>query len=393
MPAREKLKAALMSEPLLTHPDYAKDFFLDCDGSGDGLGAVLLQNADDGEHVIAYASRTLLEHEKKWTATQLEAAAIIWALETFRVYIDGVHVTIRTDHAPLEYLKAKTNKCRRLERWALRLQEFRFTIAPRPAAQQKHVDALSRAPVPAVADQRPIELDVFPERVVLCVRWWKVAEVVARCVENTQAHRFPATEMRQRAVYALQPRRKPTKWTSRIPQLDGGPAGPPGEAATDEDDTCEVFLSDDEDIQQGGFSTEADTGNKGAVGVRHTAAITEVQGMDLPVLEGLQLRNDSGDVPRPPGRPIALPPAFHNLDLRRAQTEDPECRLFRTLMDKPAAAWPAPWTRANLRFCEYHSILCVVLPATAGKLCEVEDTLATAQPDQRPGPTKPRVGT
>ena len=106
----------------------------------------------------------------KWTATQLEAAALLCALEAFPPYIDGVHVIIRTDHAPLGYRRSKIDRCKRLERWALRLQEFRFTVQPRPGAQQKHVDALSRGPIPVEANQQSIVLDEFPERAVLLVR-------------------------------------------------------------------------------------------------------------------------------------------------------------------------------------------------------------------------------
>ena len=87
---------------------------MDCDGSGEGLGGALLQAYDEGENMVAYASRSLLEHEEKWTATELEAAGLIWASETFRPYIHGVHVTIRTDHAPLEYISSKTDHCKRL---------------------------------------------------------------------------------------------------------------------------------------------------------------------------------------------------------------------------------------------------------------------------------------
>ena len=156
-----RLREALISDAILVHPDYTRDFLLDCDGSGEGLGAVLLEAPDGGEKVVACASRSLLEHEKKWT-TELEAAAPIWASETFRPYIDGVHVTIRSDHAPLEYIRAKTDRCKRLKMWALRLQEFRFTTQPRLGAQQKHLDALSRAPVPAEPNQQRIVLDELP---------------------------------------------------------------------------------------------------------------------------------------------------------------------------------------------------------------------------------------
>ena len=81
-------------------------------------------------------------------------------------------MTIRTDHAPLEYIRSKTHRCKRLERWALRLQEFRFTIQPRPGAQLQHVDALSRALVPVEPEKQLIVLDEFPEEVVLLVRSW-----------------------------------------------------------------------------------------------------------------------------------------------------------------------------------------------------------------------------
>ncbi|KAL8443861.1 hypothetical protein Emag_005763 [Eimeria magna] len=96
---------ALSSEPVLAHPDYTRPFYLDCDGAGDGLGAVLLQPYDEGERVVAYPSRSLLDHERKWTATELEAAALIWALELLRHYIDTIEACIRTDHADVVQLR------------------------------------------------------------------------------------------------------------------------------------------------------------------------------------------------------------------------------------------------------------------------------------------------
>ena len=59
-----RLKEALVPDAILVHPDYTRDVLLDCDGYGEGLGAVLLQAYDEGEKVVAYASRSLLEHER-----------------------------------------------------------------------------------------------------------------------------------------------------------------------------------------------------------------------------------------------------------------------------------------------------------------------------------------
>ena len=59
------LMEALISDAIFVHTDYTRDFLLDCDGSGEGLGSVLLQAHGGGENAVAYASRSLLEHEQK----------------------------------------------------------------------------------------------------------------------------------------------------------------------------------------------------------------------------------------------------------------------------------------------------------------------------------------
>ena len=47
----------LTSPPVLAYADYSKEFILNIDASGDGLGAVLYQEKDGIEHVIACEQR------------------------------------------------------------------------------------------------------------------------------------------------------------------------------------------------------------------------------------------------------------------------------------------------------------------------------------------------
>ena len=56
----EELKRLLTEAPLLAFPNFTKNFLLETDASGVGLGAVIAQEQGDGTtRPIAYASRTL----------------------------------------------------------------------------------------------------------------------------------------------------------------------------------------------------------------------------------------------------------------------------------------------------------------------------------------------
>ena len=73
-----QLKQLLINAPVLAFPDFTKDFILETDASGVGLGAILAQGDKDGNvHPIAYASRTLQQHEKNYAVTELEALGIV----------------------------------------------------------------------------------------------------------------------------------------------------------------------------------------------------------------------------------------------------------------------------------------------------------------------------
>ena len=118
------------------------------DASKLGLGCVIEQEFEDGRHPIRYASRSLNRDEKKWAVRELEALAIIWALEEHRVLIDQTHFVVETDHGSLQWL-LESNGPGRIGRWALRLQEFKpfMTIKYRPGVDNKVADALSRCPL------------------------------------------------------------------------------------------------------------------------------------------------------------------------------------------------------------------------------------------------------
>ena len=66
--AFEELKMRCMTAPLLVFTDFQKPFRLETDASKEGLGAVLLQESDDGQyHPVAFASRKLKEESPNTT--------------------------------------------------------------------------------------------------------------------------------------------------------------------------------------------------------------------------------------------------------------------------------------------------------------------------------------
>jgi ribonuclease HI len=81
-------------------PDVTKDFVIYCDASKLGLGSVLMQEGK----VISYLSRQLKPHEANYPTHDLELAAVVHALKTWRHYLIGNRCDIYTDHKSLKYI-------------------------------------------------------------------------------------------------------------------------------------------------------------------------------------------------------------------------------------------------------------------------------------------------
>jgi hypothetical protein len=83
--AFEALKEKLTTAPVLVLPDVHRPFSVYCDACYTGLGCVLMQEG----RVVAYSSRQLKVHEKNYPIHDIELAAVIHALKTWRHYLYG----------------------------------------------------------------------------------------------------------------------------------------------------------------------------------------------------------------------------------------------------------------------------------------------------------------
>lgn len=66
------VKSCITSPPTLSCPNFELPLTLQTNASSVGLGAVLTQESEGVEHVIAFASRALSEAEKKYSTTEQE---------------------------------------------------------------------------------------------------------------------------------------------------------------------------------------------------------------------------------------------------------------------------------------------------------------------------------
>ena len=125
--AFEEIKRCLSQTLVLTCPNFELPFVLQTDASNTGLGAVLTQSVNNVEHVISYASRTLTDAEVKYTTTEKECLAIVWAIQKLRPYLEGYKFTVITDHSSLRWLHNLKNPTGRLARWSVSLAEYDLT--------------------------------------------------------------------------------------------------------------------------------------------------------------------------------------------------------------------------------------------------------------------------
>ncbi|GKA14530.1 reverse transcriptase domain-containing protein [Tanacetum coccineum] len=157
------LKKNLTEAPILIAPDWNEPFELMCDASDFALGAVLGQRHEKHFRPIHYASKTMNEAESRYTTTEKEMLAVVYAFEKFRSYLVMNKCTVYTDHSALKYLFAKKDSKARLLRWVLLLQEFDFDVVDTKGAENLAADHLSRLENPHENELDPKEInEKFP---------------------------------------------------------------------------------------------------------------------------------------------------------------------------------------------------------------------------------------
>jgi len=163
------IKTKLVTAPIIIAPDWELPFELMCDASDYVVGAVLGQRKNKFFHAIYSAIKVLNENQVKYSTTEKELLAVIFALKKFCSYLIGSKVIVFTEHAALKYLLTKGDSKSLLLRWILLLQEFDLEIRDKKEVKNVVVDHLSRLGNNEVTKKEKVIMAEFPDEKLFAI--------------------------------------------------------------------------------------------------------------------------------------------------------------------------------------------------------------------------------
>ena len=146
-------KKLLVSAPVLTHYNLSLPIRLAGDTSAYGIGAVISHVCEDGsERPIAFASCTLSPTKMNYSQIEKEALSLIYGIHKFHQYLYGHSFVLVTDHRPLPSILGPKKgilplAAAQMQRWALLLSAYSYSIKFRPTAAHGNADGLSQLPL------------------------------------------------------------------------------------------------------------------------------------------------------------------------------------------------------------------------------------------------------
>ncbi|KAF8389590.1 hypothetical protein HHK36_024107 [Tetracentron sinense] len=138
--AFQHLKTAVTEAPVLALPNFSQPFVIECDASGVGIGAVLMQL----KQPTAYLSKALKGKALHMSTYDKELFALVTAIQKWRPYLLGQSFIVRTDQQSLKFMLEQKVGTPLQQKWITKLLGYDFTMEYKKGCENKVADALSR---------------------------------------------------------------------------------------------------------------------------------------------------------------------------------------------------------------------------------------------------------
>lgn len=138
--AFNNLKRAMTEPPVLVLLDFSKPLIIECDASGRGIGAVLMQES----RPIAFLSQALKGRTLGLSIYERELLAQVLSVQKWRPYLLGHHFLVRTDQQSLKFLLERQIGTPNQQKWLAKLLGYDFEVEYKKGRENKAADALSR---------------------------------------------------------------------------------------------------------------------------------------------------------------------------------------------------------------------------------------------------------
>ena len=137
--AFEELKQAKVTALVLALPYFSKEFTIETDACGQGIGAVLMQE----RHPIAFISKALVEKHQSLSVYEKEMLAILFAIKKWEPYLINHHFVVKTDHQSLKCLLEQRLTTPTQQAWMAKLMQYDYVVQYKQGKENIAADALS----------------------------------------------------------------------------------------------------------------------------------------------------------------------------------------------------------------------------------------------------------
>ena len=168
--AFEALKNQLAKASMMAFYDTDVPTEMVTDASPVGL-TILVKEKQRVKRAVAFASRSLSDVKRRYSQTEKEAIAVVWACEILHLYLSGLQsFELFTDCKALEAIYGPRSKpSARVKRWVLRLMPFKYTVRDVPSGRNiadclSHLTKIPASPRDGTTEEhvRMVAVNVTP---------------------------------------------------------------------------------------------------------------------------------------------------------------------------------------------------------------------------------------